>query len=405
MAALTFIVILASAGFRSAPGVLFDPLKEDFGWSKSTVGVGVSVNLILYGLVGPFAAASMQRFGLTLHITGALLLQVAGAALTLLMTEPWHFVVSWGVLMGMGSGAIASVLAATVANRWFVKRRGIVMGALTAAGATGQLVFLPLLSRLAESVSWQAVSLVVGSCALAAVPIVIVGFRNAPSDLGLAPYGGDALVAMTLRPNPIASAFEGLRLARRSRAFWLLWGSFAVCGLSTNGLIGTHFIPAGADHGMSEPHAAGLLALIGIFDIAGTLASGYYTDRVDPRKLLVGYYAFRGFSLMVLHQAFDASALGLWGFIIFYGLDWVATVPPTVALCSQLFGIDRGAIVYGWVFAGHQVGAAVAAFGAGAIRDTTGSYQLAFIISGATCLVAAAAVLTIPRPEHVAQVP
>jgi predicted MFS family arabinose efflux permease len=401
MAGLTFVVILASGGFRSAPGVLFDPLKRDLGWSKSVVGAGVSVNLILYGLAGPFAAASMQRFGIRAHITGALLLQVVGAAATLVMTQPWHFVLSWGVLMGIGSGAISSVLAATVANRWFIKRRGLVTGALMAAGASGQLVFLPVLSRLAEHVSWQAVSIVVGTAAAAAIPLVLLGFRNAPADLGLAPYGGTQVVAVAMRPRPVAAAFEGLRLARRSKAFWLLWGSFAVCGLSTNGLIGTHFVPAGADHGMSEPKAAGFLAFIGIFDIAGTVLSGVLTDRVDPRKLLFAYYAFRGLSLLVLHQALGAASLGLWGFIIFYGLDWVATVPPTVALCSQLFGIERGAIVYGWVFAGHQVGAAVAAFGAGLIRDVTGSYQLAFIISGATCLVAALGVLKIPSAVNV----
>jgi predicted MFS family arabinose efflux permease len=395
MAALTFVVILASAGFRSAPGVLFEPLEDDFGWSKATVGAAVSVNLLLYGLIGPFAAASMQRFGLRRHIVGALLLQAIGAVSTLVMTSPLHLALAWGVLLGAGSGAIASVLAATVATRWFVARRGIVMGALTAAGATGQLVFLPLLSNIADEHGWKPVSMVVAVGSLIALPIAAIGFRNAPADLGLAPYGGTEVVPVSVRANPIQTAFEGLRSARRTGAFWLLFGSFAVCGLSTNGLIGTHFIPAGHDHGLNETTAAGYLALIGIFDIAGTVASGALVDRVDPRKLLMAYYAFRGLSLLVLHQAFERAGLTLLGFIVLYGLDWVATVPPTVALCTRVFGIDRGAVVYGWVFAGHQIGAAIAAAGAGLIRDITGSYQLAFVISGAFCVAAAFGVMRI----------
>jgi len=399
MAGLTFAVILASAGFRSTPGVLFEPLHEAFGWSKATVGFAVSVNLVLYGLAGPFAAALMQRFGLRRHVIGSLLLMSAGAAATLLMDRPWHLVLSWGVLVGVGSGGIATVLAATVASRWFVARRGVVVGALTAAGATGQLVFLPLLSHLAEEVGWEQVSITVSLCALAAIPIVVIGFRNAPSDLGIPPYGATEVVAPAVRPNPVGAAFAGLRAARSSRAFWLLFGSFAVCGLSTNGLIGTHFIPAGHDHGMTETHAASLLALVGVFDIAGTLASGWLTDRMDPRKLLLAYYGLRGLSLLALHQAFDADQLGLWAFIIFYGLDWVATVPPTIALCNELFGPDRAPVVYGWVFAGHQLGAALAAWGAGAIRDGTGSYQVAFVIAGVCCLLAAVGVTRIRRPE------
>jgi predicted MFS family arabinose efflux permease len=308
------------------------------------------------------------------------------------------------VLVGLGSGGIASVLAATVASRWFIARRGIVVGALTAAGATGQLVFLPLLSHLAEDVGWKQVSITVALCALAAIPIVALGFRNAPSDLGIPPYGGSEVAPPALRANPVGAAFDGLRAARSSRAFWLLFGSFAVCGLSTNGLIGTHFIPAGGDHGMSETHAASLLALVGVFDIAGTLASGWLTDRVDPRRLLVAYYGFRGASLLLLHQAFDADRLGLWGFIVFYGLDWVATVPPTVALCHELFGPTRAPVVYGWVFAGHQLGAALAAWGAGAIRDTTGSYQVAFVMAGVCCLLAAVGVTRIQRPRDLAPV-
>lgn len=397
MAALTFVVILAAAGFRSTPGVLFEPLEEEFGWDRATVGAAVSINMLLYGLVGPFAAASMLRIGLRRHVIGALVLMAGGALLTLPMTQPWHLFLTWGVIVGLGSGGLASVLAATVASRWFVRHRGIVVGALTAAGATGQLVFLPVLSHVAVDVGWQRVSIIIAVCALAAIPVVALGFRDAPVSMGLAPYGSDTLVELPTRANPVRTAFDGLRDARRSSAFWLLWGSFAVCGLSTNGLIGTHFIPAGHDHGMSETHAAGLLALIGIFDIVGTLASGWLTDRFDARTLLLAYYGFRGLSLLMLHQAFDAQTLGLGAFVVFYGLDWVATVPPTVALCNELFGPVRAPVVYGWVFAGHQVGAAIAAVGAGWLRDTTGSYQPAFVIAGLMCLVAAWGVRRIPR--------
>lgn len=398
MAVLTFLVILLAAGFRSTPGVLFEPLEDAFGWDRATVGAAVSVNLLIFGLVGPFAAALMARIGLRRHVIGALLLMATGALLTLFMSQPWHLILTWGLIVGLGSGGLATVLAATVASRWFITHRGIVVGALTAAGATGQLVFLPILSHVAVEVGWKQVSVIIAGCALAAIPIVAIGFRDSPADVGLPPYGGTEIVELPAGVNPVHAAFDGLRVARRSSAFWLLWGSFAVCGLSTNGLIGTHFIPAGHDHGMSETHAAGLLALIGIFDIVGTLASGWLTDRVDPRILLMGYYGFRGLSLLVLHQAFDAASLGLWTFIIFYGLDWVATVPPTVALCNELFGPTRAPVVYGWVFAGHQVGAAIAAVGAGAIRDATGSYQLAFIIAGAFCLVAAVGVRRIHKP-------
>lgn len=403
MAAMTFVVVLAAAGFRATPGVLFEPLEESFGWDKATVGLAVSVNLLLYGLVGPLAAAIMLRVGLRIHVIGALVIMSTGSLLTLSMNQPWHLVLTWGVVVGIGSGGLASVLAATVATRWFVKHRGVVVGALTAAGATGQLVFLPVLSAFASDHGWQRVSIVIALCSMAAIPIVAIWFRDSPATLGLPPYGGDHIVEHVVTTNPVSTALDGFRTARTSSAFWLLWGSFAVCGLSTNGLIGTHFIPAGHDHGMSETHAAALLALVGIFDVVGTLASGWLTDRFDPRTLLMVYYGFRGLSLLFLHQAFDAAHLGLWAFIVFYGLDWVATVPPTVALCSQLFGPTRAPVVYGWVFAGHQVGAALAAVGAGALRDVTGSYQPAFIIAGVACLVAAFGVRRIHRPsaEHV----
>lgn len=394
--AVTFVTLLGAAGFRSAPGVLIVPLQDAFGWDRGTISLAISVNLVLYGLAGPFAAAAMGRFGLRRVVATALVVVAAGALGTVFMTQPWHLVLLWGVVVGAGAGCMASVLAATVASRWFVARRGLVTGALTAAGATGQLAFLPVLARLAEGPGWQWVSVVVACGALAVVPLVLAGLRNSPEEVGARAYG--APPGWQPAPpvaRPVHAAFEGLRLARSSSAFWLLAGSFFVCGASTNGLIGTHFIPAAHDHGMTESHAAGLLAFIGIFDVAGTLASGWLTDRVDPRKLLVAYYGLRGLSLLVLHQAFDVGSLGLFGFIVFYGLDWVATVPPTVALCTQAFGRQRGPIVFGWVFASHQLGAAAMAWFAGASRGWWGSYHVSFVAAGVLCVATAAAVLRI----------
>jgi MFS family permease len=380
--------------------VLIDPLQQSFGWSKAEISLAVSINLILFGLIGPFAAALMGRFGLRAVVVTALVVISAGAFGTTAMTRPWHLWLLWGVVVGAGSGCMATVLAATVANRWFVARKGIVTGALTAATATGQLVFLPVLSRVAENVGWKQVSIIVGAASLAVVPFVLVFLRNAPGDLGLLPYGAPSTyVAPVPSGSPVQVAMSGLTMAWRSGAFWLLCASFFVCGASTNGLVGTHFISAAHDHGLSDPKAAGLLASVGVFDIAGTLLSGWLTDRTDPRKLLMAYYGLRGLSLLALHQALSSTNVGLWAFIAFYGLDWVATVPPTVALCTEVFGPQQATVVYGWVFAGHQLGAATAAFTAGKIRDVTGSYQLAFILAGVLCLVAASAVTRIGSPQ------
>lgn len=403
--AVAFLTLLGAAGFRSAPGVLIDPLHDEMGWSRATVGFAVSVNLLLFGLVGPFAAALMGRYGLRLVVIAALSTISAGALATTQITAAWQLVLLWGVVVGIGSGCMASVFAATVAARWFHARRGLVTGALTAASATGQLIFLPLLSNLAEHQGWRWIGLAIAVSALAVIPIVALFLRNDPKDKGLLPYGAPgSYVAPSPPANPIRLAFSALHDVGTSSTFWLLFGSFFVCGLSTNGLIQPHFLSAAHDHGIARSTAAGLLALIGVFDVIGTLASGWFTDRVDPRRLLLAYYALRGLSLMVLDPALDAHHAGLLTFMVFYGLDWVATVPPTVALCTQGFGRERGPVVYGWVFAGHQVGAAVAAWGAGRIRDVTGSYRPAFVLAGIACLVAAAGtqkITTAPRPRGV----
>jgi MFS family permease len=398
MAAMTFIVLLGASGFRSAPSILIVPLQDAFGWDRATISLAVSINLILFGFMGPFAAAMMDRFGIRRVLTGALVTVASGAFLTIFMTAPWQLYLLWGVAVGLGTGAMATVLAATVANRWFVQRRGLVTGALTAASATGQLVFLPLLAWLASNHGWKSVSVTIALATVAVIPLVLVFARNRPEDLGLLRYGATGHEPpLPERRNPIAAAFGTLRMAVGHRDFWLLAGSFFICGATTNGLIGTHFIPAGIDHGMTEIAAANLLALIGIFDIIGTIGSGWLTDRFDPRRLLFAYYGFRGLSLILLPWAFDLPNFALIAFIVFYGLDWVATVPPTIALAGRAFGVGQAALVYGWIFAAHQLGAAAAAYVAGALRTEHGDYFLAFTGAGYLSLAAAGLVLVIGR--------
>ncbi|GAA3691485.1 MFS transporter [Nonomuraea antimicrobica] len=398
VAAVAFVAILGSAGFRATPGVLITPLQEEFGWSTGTISLAVSINLVLYGLTAPFAAALMDRFGMRRVVAIALLLIAAGSGLTVLMTANWQLLLCWGVLVGLGTGSMALVFAATVVDRWFVRHRGLVTGVLTAGGATGQLVFLPVLAQLAGGPGWRVASLTVAAAALAVVPFVWWLLRDRPEDVGTTALGaepGAVRAAAPVTVNAAVRAVTVLARAARTRPFWLLAGGFAICGASTNGLVGTHFIPAAHDHGMAEPVAAGLLAIIGIFDIAGTIASGWLSDKIDPKVLLGVYYGLRGLSLMVLPSLFAATTEpSMLIFIIFYGLDWVATVPPTVALCRRIYGAD-GAVVFGWVFGSHQVGAAIAAIGAGLTRDHLGAYDLAWYAAGALCLLAAGMSLAI----------
>ncbi|MGP3929585.1 MFS transporter [Nonomuraea sp. KM88] len=397
VAAVAFVTILGAAGFRATPGVLITPLREEFGWSAGTISLAVSINLVLYGLTAPFAAALMDRFGMRRVVAVALLLIACGSGLTVLMTASWHLLLLWGVLVGLGTGSMALVFAATVVDRWFVRHRGLVTGVLTASGATGQLVFLPVLAHLAQGSGWRFASLTVAVAALAVVPFVWWLLRDRPEDVGTTALGArpGAVRTAPSTANATLRAVTVLAAAARTRPFWMLAGGFAICGASTNGLVSTHFIPAAHDHGMAEPVAAGLLAVIGIFDVVGTVASGWLSDKIDPKMLLGVYYGLRGLSLMVLPGLFAATTEpSMLIFIVFYGLDWVATVPPTVALCRRVYGAD-GAVVFGWVFGAHQVGAAIAAFGAGLTRDHLGAYDLAWYAAGALCLVAAGMSLAI----------
>jgi len=397
VAAITFLTLLVAAGLRSTPGVLIVPLEAEFGWSRATISFAVGLNIFLYGLIGPFAAAVMDRFGLRRTMLGALALIAAGVALTPLMTRPWQLVMLWGVVVGIGSGSTALVLGATVVARWFATRRGLVMGVLTASTATGQLIFLPVLASLAESYGWRSVSLTVAGVAIALFPVVGLVMRDRPEDIGLRRYGAaaDESPALATRGNPVARAFMALRDGLRSRDFWLLAGSFFICGASTNGLIGTHLIPACLDHGIPPVAGASLLAAMGIFDLVGTTLSGWLSDRWSNRGLLAWYYGLRGLSLIYLPFAFDVSFYGLSLFAVFYGLDWIATVPPTIRLATRAFGNEQGPIMFGWIAAAHQLGAALAAFAAGALRVELGTYLQAFMLSGLLCLGAALMVLFI----------
>src|SRR5438477_4305605 len=398
IAAITWLTLLAAAGFRSTPSTLIVPLQQEFGWSRATISLAVSINLVMFGLFAPFAGGLMERFGVRRVTIGALLAVSAGSGLTIFMQAPWQLALLWGLVVGAGTGSMAGVLAAIVANRWFVKRRGLVLGALTAAGATGQLIFLPGLAWLAVNLGWRWAALTVAGAALLGAPLVASLMRNRPSDLGLRPYGASEAEEPPAAPtNAVKAALSGLAMGARNRNFWFLCGSFFICGASTNGLIGTHLIPASIDHGLPEVTAASLLATIGLFDVAGTMISGWLTDRLDSRWLLFWYYGLRGLSLLFLPFAFGIQYFGLLLFIVFYGLDWVATVPPTVALTADTFGRRNLGVVYGWVFASHQMGAAAAAFGAGAVRTYFGDYQIAFMTSGVLCLLAAGIVIRINR--------
>jgi MFS family permease len=398
--AVTFVTLMATAGFRSAPSVLIVPLEDAFGWSRSDISLAVAINVLLFGLVSPFAAALMEKFGIRKVVMSALTTVSFGAFLTIFIQAPWQLIATWGVIVGVGTGSMALVFAATVANRWFVAKRGLVTGLLTAASATGQLIFLPGLSHLAQTYGWKSVSLTVASFALLVVPFVFFFLRDKPADLGLLPYGAptDWQPPAKSELSAVALAMDTLIQSSKRKDFWYLFGSFFVCGLSTSGLIGTHFIPAAHDHGMPTTLAASLLAMVGVFDVIGTVFSGWLTDRYDPRKLLFFYFGLRGLSLFLLPSIlFSSIHPSTLVFVIFYGLDWVATVPPTIMLCRAVLGPQRASVVYGWVFVGHQIGGAVAAFGAALLRVQIGDYAVAFYISGALCIVTSYFVLQIAK--------
>jgi sugar phosphate permease len=417
--ATTFLTMLVTAGAVGAPGVLLLPLQREFGWSTAAISSAMAIRLLLFGLMGPFAAAFINRYGVRNVTLAALGLIASGLALSLAIRQLWQLIALWGVVVGLGTGLTALVLAATVSARWFNSRRGLIIGLLTASSATGQLVFLPLLASVATHSGWRNALLIV--CVLIAAAAILAGLflRDRPSDLGLQPYGAPitdvpsgipdgppaladpggaraAAVPASSSPSIAAAALIALWDAAHSRTFWVLFASFFICGASTNGLIQTHFIPLCSDRGLPEVAAAGLLATMGAFDFFGTIASGWLSDRYNPSRLLFWYYGLRGLSLLYLPFA-DFTYAGLSVFALFYGLDWIATVPPTVAITVKTFGRERANLIFGWVFAGHQLGAATAAFGAGLSRTVLSTYLPAFFAAGALCLLAAGLVLLLGR--------
>ncbi|CAN7664650.1 MFS transporter [Pararhizobium sp. LjRoot238] len=397
VAAVTFLTMLVTAGAVGAPGVLIGPLKAEFGWDTADISAGFAVRLLLFGLMGPFAAAFMNHFGVRRVAAVALTLVGAGILGSFAMTKLWHLLLLWGVVVGLGTGLTAMVLGATVAMRWFSTRRGLVLGLLTASTATGQLVFLPLLAILTEQFGWRyALSFVLAILLVAAVAVLTL-MRDRPADVGQLPYGATQPTPAPVQPATfkamMASPILALREASRSATFWVLFGTFFVCGASTNGLVQTHFVALCGDFGIVPVMAAGMLAMIGIFDFVGTVGSGWLSDRYDSRWLLFWYYSLRGLSLLYLpFSSFSFYELTI--FAIFYGLDWVATVPPTVKLVADRFG-DRANLVFGWVFAGHQLGAASAAYGAGFTRTFYETYLPAFFVAGLLCVVAALSIVLV----------
>ena len=403
IAGLTFLTMLFMSAALGLPGAMLQPLAQEFGWSTSQISSALALRFALFGLMGPFAAVLMERFGVRAVVSVALALVGGGMLMAGLVTQLWHLVVLWGVVLGLGSGMTALVLGAVVSNRWFASRRGLVMGILTASAATGQLICLPVAAWMIERWGWRAPLLPLAVLCLGVMALVLLFMRDRPSDLGLAPYGAEPASATPAPAAPPAAAtvtwrtpFVALREASTQPTFWLLFGTFFICGLSTNGLVQTHFISLCGDYGLAAVPAASVLAMMGVFDFIGTIASGWLSDRYDARKLLCWYYALRGLSLLWLPSA-EFTLYGLSLFAVFYGLDWIATVPPTVRLTAERFGAAKVGMVFGWVFAGHQIGAAVAAYGAGLSRSLLLSYAPALYVAGAACLLAAGMAMTIRR--------
>ena len=404
--ALVFVSMLAGVSVRAAPGVMIGPLRRAFGWDVSTISAAISVNIMLMGLIGPFMAGLMQSLGLKRTMLLALLVLMTGTGLSLFMTSPWQLFLTWGVMVGIGAGAGAVGFAGAVANRWFLKRTGFAAGLLFAANAAGQLIFLPLLAWMANRYGWQGVAISTTAAIACVIPLLFFLLPESPEQIGLAPYGGTAIVPVGDNHSPGSNMFSvairALARASRSTDFWLLCVTFGICGLSTNGLINTHLISYCMDQGIPEMRGASILAGIGLFSLFGSMASGWLCDRYSPRVLLFWYYSLRGLSLVLIpFSPFDGTSLSV--FAVFYGLDWVATGPATFSLTNEVFGRRDAPVIVSWIFLAHQVGGSIAAFGAGAVRSASGSYLLAFLASGVACLAASMLVLRItPRGKLVA---
>ena len=398
IAAVTFLTMLMASAALSVPGVMLQPLSREFGWRTDLISSAIAIRFALYGLIGPFTAVLLQRYGPRRVVPLALLLLACGLLLATRMTSLWQLFLLWGVGLGAGSGLIALMLGATIATRWFDERRGLVLGLLTASSATGQLIFLPMIASLLEHHGWRVAVMPIALGCLVVAVLAMLLLVDRPQDLALKPYGAAPVStasatheAPAWRPS-FLEPVSALASAMNSGTFWLLFGTFFVCGLSTNGLIQTHFVTLCGDFGLAAVPAASVLAMIGAFDFIGTIGSGWLSDRYDNRSLLFWYYGLRGLSLLWLpHSNYTVPGLAL--FAVFYGVDWVATVPPTVKLANAAFGKQRSVMIFGWIFAGHQIGGAVAAYGAGLSRALLNTYVPALYAAGAACIIAAAAMI------------
>ncbi|MFJ5760615.1 MFS transporter [Neobacillus sp. NPDC093182] len=398
---IAFFSIITAGIIRSSSGVFIVPFETDFGWERSTISFAFAISLLLYGISGPFMAALIETIGLKKMMILAMATLLVGILLTFFMVKPWQLILIWGIIIGLGSGLFLTVLSPYIANQWFEKRRGLALGILTASTATGQLILLPLLAIIVETHSWKWAMGLILILSVMMLAIILLFMKNSPREVGLLPYGQEEASAINKvehKKNPVNIAFQTLFEAIKVKEFWLLAGSFFICGLSTSGLIGTHFISYCIGFGFTAVTAASMLSLMGVFDLIGTTLSGWLSDRFDNRWLLFWYYGLRGASLLFLPFAFsDGSYIFLIIFSVFYGLDWIATVPPTVNISRQIFGIEKSVVVYGWIFAAHQLGSAVAAGGAGIVYKMFNSYSWAFALAGMFCLLASLFVIVIKK--------
>jgi sugar phosphate permease len=408
--ALCFLTTLTSAGVRSSPSVLIHPLEVEFGWSRALIASAVSMNLLLFGIAAPISGFLIDRYGPRKVMLGSLMLLICGVSGTVAMTQFWQFFLVWGVIVGLGAGGVGSVLTATVGNRWFVAKRGLVLGILGSASSTGQIIFLPLFMAMITYAGWRLGSMTLIMVALILLPLIYLFMRDDPSDVGLEPYGADLPGATSsagvasLRGMRSRNASITLREVLRTPTFWLLAGSFFVCGGTANGLIGTHLIPHEIDLGIPQIAAASLLGVMGGLNMVGTIFSGWMVDRVRPQRWLALVYVLRGVSLLILPWVHELP--GFFVFAVIYGLDWFATVPPSMAITADTFGRQNVGKVYGWIFMSHQIGAAIMASAAGALRTWMGDYQLAFLSGGVIAMIAAGLALQIKiKPQPITAAP
>ena len=411
---LSFLATLNSAGIRSALPVFINPLEAEFGWSRLSISWAGGISLLIFGIGAPLTGWLLDRFGPRRVMLGGLTLLGLGVTATTLIQELWHLILLWGLVIGIGAAGMSSVLAASIATRWFVTRRGLALGILSGASSTGQLIFIPLLMMVTVASGWRAAALIMVAVSIGMIALIGFGMRNAPSDVGLEPYGSEtesppgagkgaslarssgsaATMSGPAAPTPI-----GIREAVKSSTFWLLCGSYFVCGGTSSGLIGLHLIPHAIERGIPQITAAWTVGVMGAMNLVGTLFSGWLTDRMDSRKLLAAVYVLRGLSLFIL--PYVTNFTGLFIFAIIYGLDWFATVPPSIYLTGETFGKQSIGRIYGWIFLAHQLGAFVSAIGAGTIFDWVGRYEPAFLIGGVMGLAAAVMALSIRSPRQI----